>query len=129
MEAAYIVVPSIDTAVPIGLVPGVGIAEGIRLAIKTGLGRESQLGSDFVERILVVRKAELVAEEDGFGRFAVGGDGERQVRIDEGLRLLHQRRQIAEHGWGGAAGVRRAGAEGVLWLYMQVLVKMMLVLV
>lgn len=64
--------------------------------------RQDQLRRDLLQRILRVRKAELLAEQRGFGRAAVrGGDG-RDVevgRVDQGLGLLDEGRQL-EHGAG-----------------------------
>lgn len=72
------------------------------------VGLQRELGGDFLEGVLRVGKAELVAEEGGFGGPAIRGRGRGDV-VERGLnvllRLLDQVGEV-EH---VRAGQRRGG--------------------
>lgn len=64
-------------------------------------GRDGKLGVDLVEGGLGVGKAELTLEEGGFGGIAVGaGQIEPLGRVNKLLGLLHDVREVGEHGFG-----------------------------
>lgn len=62
-------------------------------------GRDGELCVDLVQRVLRGGQAELALEQEGFRGIAVGaGEIESLGRVDELLGLLHDAREVGEHG-------------------------------
>ena len=87
-----------SSPIPIILVPT--LARPLRLRIgrgAAGFGRQRELGSDLVKRVLGVRKAKLMAEKRSFRRSAIRTGAERiEGWINEGLGFLNERGE-SEH--------------------------------
>ena len=86
-----------------GIVPPAAVV----LVAVGGVGRgDGQLGIDLAEGRLRGGQAELALEERGLGGVAVGaGEVESLGRVDELVGLLHDAREVGEHGFrisGGA---------------------------
>jgi hypothetical protein len=93
---AQVQLPHIVIALAALLLRGCDVAGSPRGMV----GGERELGGDFLQRVLRVGKAELVAEEGRFRGPAVRGRGGSDVvqrRLDVLLRLLHQIRD-GKHG-------------------------------